>query len=157
MVDAVRPFNKDITNVNIDEQKYIKPDAGAIIGGVVAGLAVQSFTGITNNLAAFQIMKKMRKISNSLSADEFIQVEKAVADTIKNSGLEAKGVSIIKATKENAEEISKIMAKEAEKGICKYLPHKIKERLCGNILLQVESGNNVFYAIASKELAADSK
>ena len=116
MVDAVKPFNKEITGVNIDKQKYIKPDAEDIIGGVVAGSAVQSLTAMPLNKAASKITKKARKISNSLSADEFTQIEKAVADTIKNSGLEAKGVGIIKATTENAEELSKIAAKEANRG-----------------------------------------
>ena len=102
-------------------------------------------------------MKKIGKISNSLSADEFTQVEKAVVDTIKNSGLEAKGVSIIKATTENAEEISKIMGKEIDKGVLKYLPKQVKEIIGGIFSSQMASGKNACYTFASKKIIMPEK
>jgi len=145
------------TNINSQEQKYKNPSVGAIIGGVVAGSTVQSLTSFPQHLISPHIMKKMRQISNSLSADEFTQVKKAVADTIKTSGLEAKGVSIIKSTAENADEINKIMGKEVNKGIFKFLPKKVKEYIGGLLSSQMAAGKNACYTFASKKIVMPEK
>jgi len=167
MVDAVKPYNKIIFKTQDSKTiratkhdgavTYKKPSVGAIIGGVIAGSIVERLINQPYNPIGVQIMKRMGKISNSLSADEFNQVEKAVADTIKNSGLEAKGVEIIKATAENAEEISKIMSKEIDKGITKYFPKEVKELMRGIISSQMTSGGNACYAFTSKKIIMPEK
>lgn len=144
-------------NTNTQEQKYKKPSVGAIIGGVVAGSTVKSLSSLPHHLISPPIMQKMVKLSNSLSADEFTQVEKAVVDTIKNSGLEAKGVSIIKATAENADEITKIMEKEIDKGVLKFLPKKIKEFIGRIFTWQMSVGKNACYTSASKKIIMPEK
>ena len=145
------------TNINMQEEKYKNPSAGTIIGGVIAGSTVQSLTSVAHYMTSPQIINKMGKLSNTLSADEFTQVEKAVVDTIKNSGLEAKGVSIIKATAENADEITKIMEKEIDKGVLKFLPKKIKESIVGEFTSQMLAGKNACYTFASKKIIMPEK
>ena len=144
-------------SINTQEQTYIKPSTGSIIGGVVAGAAVNKMTGIPTQLIQAQIMKKMGSISSSLSEDEFVKVGKAVTDTIKNSGLEAKGVGIVKATSENAEEIAKILSKEFDKGVLKLLPEKVK-KFIGDIYSSIfTSGKNACYAFKSKKIIIPEK
>lgn len=139
-------------SVNVQEQSLKKPSTGAIIGGVIAGSAVKNLTVLPRRSVASRIMKKIGKINNSLSADEFNQVEKAVSDTIKNSGLEAKGVSIIKTTAENADKISEIIGKEIDKGVLKYLPKQIKEIAGEFVSLPIELGENAVYLSESKTI-----
>lgn len=102
-------------------------------------------------------MNKTGKLNNLITADEFSQVEKAVSDTIKKSGLEAKGVGIIKATAENADEISRIMSKELDKTFLKHLPKQVKEVVGSIYSSQVTSGENAFYSSASKKIIMPEK
>ena len=145
------------TSVNMQEQNYKKPSVGTIIGGVIAGSTVARLATSPHKLVTPQILKQMREISNSLSEDEFRQVEKAVSDTIKNSGLEAKGVSIIKATSENAKEISKIVGKEIDRGLLKYLPKQVKEIIGDIFSSQMASGKNACYTFVSKKIIMPEK
>ena len=133
-----------------EEPKIVKPGAGAVIGGVVAGTTVQGLTGIPQNIVAPKIMNKMESICSSISAEECAQVDKAAAQLLKDSGLEAKGVNIIKATAENTEEVSKIMSKEIDSGILKHLPEELKDFLGKFYCNQTKTGKNAFYAPASK-------
>ena len=142
---------------NKQEQKYKNPNVGTIIGGVIAGATVQNLTSVPHLIISPKILEKLGKISNSLTADEFSQVEKAVSDTIKDSGLEAKGVSIIKATEENADEISKIMEKEFDRGFLKYLPKQIKKFIGNMFSSQIASGKNACYTFASKKIIMPEK
>ena len=153
-----KTIDKESQNIkNISKQNYQKPSVGTIIGGVIAGATVQGLIEVPHHLAAPQIIKKMKKISNSISTEEITQVEKAISDTLKNSGLEEKGVNIIKATEENSEEITKIMGKEIDKGILKYLPKQVKE-LVGNIFSsQMSAGQNACYTFASKKIIMPEK
>lgn len=142
---------------NIQEQQYKKPGAGAVIGGVLAGSTVNSLTSLSGQFVKSGIMNKTGKLNNLITADEFSQVEKAVSDTIKKSGLEAKGVGIIKATAENADEISRIMSKELDKTFLKHLPKQVKEVVGSIYSSQVTSGENAFYSSASKKIIMPEK
>lgn len=142
---------------NIQEQQYKKPGAGAVIGGVLAGSTVNSLTSLSGQFVKSGIMNKIGKLNNLITADEFSQVEKAVSDTIKKSGLEAKGVGIIKATAENADEISRIMSKQLDKTFFKYLPKQVKEVVGSIYSSQVTSGENAFYSSASKKIIMPEK
>lgn len=145
------------TNINTQEQQYKKPGAGAIIGGVLAGSTINSLVCAPHKSITPQILEKMGKISKNLSADEFSQVEKAVVDTINTSGLADKGVGIIKATAENADEIDKIMAKEIDKSILKFFPQKVKEVVGKIFSSQIASGKNACYTFASKKIIMPEK
>lgn len=142
---------------NIQEQQYKKPGAGAVIGGVLAGSTVNSLTSLSGQFVKSGIMNKTGKLNNLITADEFSQVEKAVSDTIKKSGLEAKGVGIIKATAENADEISRIMSKELDKTFLKHLPKQVKEVVGSIYSSQVTSGENAFYSSTSKKIIMPEK
>lgn len=54
------------------------------------------------------MIKKALKI-NRLNEDEFSQFQNAIAKTLEDSGLKAKGVSVIKATEENADEVKQLL------------------------------------------------
>jgi len=145
-------------NINVQEQNYKKPSAGSIIGGALAGSVVQGAVSTPKQIIAPLILEKVQKISRELTADEFTQVEKAVLDTIKNSGLEAKGVSVIKATSENAKEISEIMLREINNApLFKYLPKKVKEFAGKTISSMIASGNNACYTFLSKKIIMPEK
>lgn len=144
-------------NMNTQEQEYKKPSTGAIIGGVLAGSAVNSLVCVPHKLVTPLILEKMSEISRNLSADEFSQVEKAVDDTIKNSGLADKGVSIIKATAKNADEINKIITQEIDKGVFKFLPTKVKEFFGKIFTSQMASGKNACYTFKSKKIIMPEK
>lgn len=144
-------------NMNAQEQTYKKPGAGAVIGGVVAGSAVNNLTKISSNIVSPKLSKTMQNLSNSLTTDQFSKVEKAINDTLTTSGLKDKGVSIIKATAENAEEINNIITKEADRGIFKHLPKQCKELLGTIYSSQMASGENACYTFGAKKIIMPEK
>ena len=142
-------------SVNIDnnyEKNYKKPSTGAIIGGVLAGGAIQSAVSAPSQLYSAKIIAKMGKLSQELTADEFSQAESAMKKIIQESGLSAKGVSILKATSENMDEINKIITKEIDKGVLKFLPKKVKEFIGNLFASQMAYGKNACYTFASKKI-----
>jgi len=140
------------------EQEYKKPGIGAIIGGVVVGSTVQGLVSVPHKLIAPKIMGKVGEISRSLTEDEFSSVEKAIKETVEQSGLAEKGVGIVKATAKNADEISKIITKELDNHvIMKYLPEQIKGFMGTIFHSVVESGQNAFYTFKSKKIIMPEK
>ncbi len=138
-------------------QKYQKPSTSAVIGGVILGSMVKNAAVTPHKIIAPKIADKMVTLSKSLSSDEFSKVEQAITKTVKDSGLEAKGVSIIKATAENAEEIQNALTKELDKGLIKHLPEKIKNIAGSVISTPIEMGKNACYADKCKKIIMPEK
>jgi len=149
--------NKSIDGQNKNEDKKSKPGAKAITCGYLAGSAVSSIVGIPNVLLSPKLMQKMKNLSDSITPDELEQIEKTATNIIKTSGLEEKGVSVIKATKDNVDEITKIFEKEANKGILKYYPSPFKERVINNLTSAITECNNASYTFASKKIVMPEK
>ena len=104
-------------------------------------------------MVAPKLMQKMSKISQDLTADEFNSVQKAIAETIESTGLSRKGVSILTATADNMDEVTKVMAKEFEANtITKYLPKVLKDMQSSITGSTVAKGQNAFYTMASKKI-----
>ncbi len=139
------------------QQKYQKPSVGATIGGALAGLAVNSVATTPVKVISPKLMANMENLSNSLSADEFVQVKNVIEDSVKTTGLADKGVEILRAGSDNAEVIKNIMAKELNKGVAKFLPAPIKDALAVSSAEQVEWGKNAFYAMESKKIVLPEK
>lgn len=102
---------------------------GAIIGGVLVGNLTQSVVATPHKLIAPKALAKMRELSKGLTQDEFNSVEKAIEETMNyHPELVQKGVSIVRATKDNSKEISHIVEKELDNNlIMKYLPKEAKK------------------------------
>ena len=113
--------------VEINNQYYESPGAGAIIGGAAVGSVVKGSLTLPQNLGTMQIVKKMNKLNSSITADEFVKVEKAVGEALGKTGLNKKGVEVVKATLENSDEVSRIMTKEFDNSLMKYFPKSVKE------------------------------
>lgn len=147
-----------MTEINNQEPIYKKPKTGTIIGGVVVGSIIQNVVAAPKNIIASQCMSEMRKLSKALTEDEFKLVEKATKETIENSGLSQKGVSIIKATAENTNEINNIMIEEMQKNIVlKFLPEKVNKfigKIFGSI---IKSGENAIYAMKANKILLPEK
>lgn len=139
------------------EQKYKKPGVGAIIGGVLVGSAVQGITRGSQELVAPVAMKKMAEINKNITEDEFITVESAIERTIENTGLNKKGVEIIKATPENMDEISRIMLNELDNITTKYTPEFIKKFVANIISSTVKDGENAYFAPKAQKIIRPAK
>lgn len=147
-----------MTITTISEQNYQKPGTGAIIGGVAAGAAVSIFPLKTMQpIVSNQCAKEMNKVS--LSADEFVKIKNALANTMKKSGLETKGVEIIEASWKNNKEITKLISEELNShSLVKYTASKkeIEEttrKMTGTLL----SGKNAVYLFKSKKIIVPKK
>ena len=135
------------------DKSHTKPSVGAIIGGVALGGVVKGAVSLPIQIISPKIMKQMQKIGNNLSQDEFKVVVDAAEKAFNNSGLAKKGVEIIKANGENADEVAKIMAQEFNGNfIMKRLPNSIKDFLGSIIGGMVSNGENAFYATQSKKV-----
>lgn len=147
-----------MTGINNQEQTYKKPGVGAIIGGVFVGSTVQGLALLPHNSIAPKLMGKMGELSRNLTEDEFSSVEKATKETVAKSGLAEKGVGIVKATPENADELSKIITKELDNNvILKYLPEQMKVFAGKSNLNMVQRGKNAFYMCKSKKIIMPEK
>lgn len=145
-------------NLVPQEQKYKKPGTGAKLGGAFVGYIVwNSMVRFSLNNIPPKVVKEIQKIDSSLSSDEFLQVEKAIADTVKKSGLGDKGVSIIRATAANKDEIREIMTKEFDGGLKKIIPKKLKEFYKKGFLSQIDSGSNACYTSIGKKIITPEK
>lgn len=145
--------------VNNQGQDYIKPGAGAIIGGCLAGSAVSGLVASPiKSMLTPKIIKKMNDISHNLTEDEFRSVSNAIDETLKKTGLADKGVGVIRATKENAEEISNIINKEINNNfLAKHLPEQSKKKISELFIDLVKYGQNAFYTFKSKKIIAPEK
>lgn len=143
--------------VEINNQYYESPGVGMVIGGVTAGSVVKGSLTLPHNLGAIQLVKKMNKLNSSISADEFVKVDKAVGEVVSKTGLDKKGVGIVKATLENIDEVTKIMTKELDNSLSKYLPKPIKEMIGKVYSSQAKEGKNAFYAVQSKKIVLPEK
>ncbi len=142
-----------MTAINGDNQQYKKPGVGACVGGVLVGSAVSTAVQYPAQVISPNLMKKMAKLSNDLTADEFTSIKDAFSKVVKNSGLSDKGVEIIRATAENSKEINEIMAKELENGFTsKIMPKSFKEFMGKTYSSMVKNGENAFYAFKSKKI-----
>ena len=104
-------YKKSINKQNNTVDKNSKPGAKAIAKGYLAGSLVSYFVMVPS-IISNKILQKVKNLSGSLSPNELAQVEKATEDTIKSSGLEEKGVSIVKTTKDNIDEVTRILKKK---------------------------------------------
>lgn len=133
-----------------DEKKYKKPGAGVVIGGVFAGsTAANAATTLPAVWLSTKIIKKMQNLSDGLTQDEFKQVEKAAAETLKNSGLADKGVKIIKITEKSTKtDLIEFLSDLID------LPPKIKELIKNkcSVIYQIKKGNNAAYIRTDKEI-----
>ena len=144
------------SSVSVNEQNYNKPSTGSYVGGVLAGSAIQISTNqFGGGLINLPIINKMTKIGSSLTEDEFSKVEQAIEETMKTSGLEEKGLSILGATENNVEEVSQIFRNEFDNNvIIKHLmPKKVKEEK--HIQPAVEAivkGKNAVFAFVDNKI-----
>lgn len=145
-----------MTRVNNQEQQYQKPGMGAIFGGIVAGSLVQSATSAPMKVISPKIMSEVGKISQNLTTDEFNNVEKALSETLKKSGLAEKGVSFIKATEKNSDEIINIMKKDSS-SVTRFLPEKIQEAILAPFKNMVKNGVNAIYVPGPEKIVRPEK
>ncbi len=139
--------------INTQDGQYKKPGAGACIGGVMAGGVVQSIVQRPHQLIVTKILDKMNNISNNLSNDEFENVNSAIVKTLDKTGLSKKGVSVLKVTADNMDELSNVMSNEINANkITKKLPEFIKRMQAKNISETVLEGDNAFYTFVTKKV-----
>ncbi len=145
------------TAVSTQDPIYKNPTAGAVIGGVVTGTAVKGSTKIPMNAVSKKAMRTIKNMSREISQEELTAVQNSVFNTIKRSGLEAKGVGVIKATAENSKEITEIMGKEINNSLFRFMPKIIKD-ICAYIFkAQMQGGENACYTFASKKIIMPEK
>lgn len=139
-------------NINNQDQSYKKPSAGAIIGGALAGSAVQGLVLSPHKIISPKISKNMENLSNTLTNDEFKKVNDAIENAMETSGLKDKGVDVIKATTDNSNKIKNIISEEMNNGIAKYYPKAFKEQIASTNQYLVKQGKNAFYTFKSKKI-----
>ena len=139
------------------ELKYRSPSILNIVGGVIVGGIVNKLINQPAQLISSIIVQRMRNISKNLSRDEKLQIDKATIETMKKTGLENKGVSIIKSTSENYSDIFDIMLKEIDNSILKYLPKPLKKSIAASNANQFKFGLNACYTNYSKKIILPEK
>ena len=131
-----------------------KPSKAAMLGGFLAG-------GMTYNVVNTSIktpivvrcMSKIKNMGNGLSNSEFEAIKDAAEKVIKTSGLKDKGVSILKVTSQNKEEIEKLLKSEFRGNlVTRFLPKTIIEKLAKDNASVFVEGKNAAYIFKNKKL-----
>ena len=86
------------------------------IGGIYVGTSVYYLSSLTSRmLSSTPAFKKLDSNFNKLSEDQFVQVGEAVNNVIKSTGLDKKGLEIIKITSKNLNKTIDALVKEISK------------------------------------------
>lgn len=144
-------------SVNVQDKKYQNPSAAAIVGSVLAGNAVNNAVMSIRHKISPNLMKNMIKLSDSLTSDEYKNVNEAIVSAIGKTGLDKKGVGIIKASAENSKAIQEIMTCELDRGFLKFLPKVVKDMIGAANSTQMQAGQNAFYTFKSKKVVLPEK
>ena len=140
----------------INEQKYKHPGFWACAGGTVAGLFAM---GVPIAIAHNAILPKLEKSfdeSSKVSSDEFVQINKATEQVLQDSGLAAKGVSILRYSPETAEEIAEVFKKENP--ILSKIKSKFLRAALGLPSVdELKTGGNGFYTPIAKKILIPEK
>lgn len=143
-----------LTTINKQEPTYRQPSTGKIIEGIAAGAFIQGLIVLPPAIASLSIMNKLSEEGK----DEFKAVDKAVAETLKATGLEEKGVKVIKASKENMGSITKILTECFDKSIpIRFMPKVIKDFYVKIYKDLLEKGVNAFYSPLHKKVVIPEK
>lgn len=144
--------------INNQENSYKKPTIGACVGGVLAGSAVSKQVISHIRKISPKISTKMDNISNSLSVDEVVCVDKAINNIMDSSGLTEKGIEIIKANAKNAKEIEQILKYEYDNHfLYKYMPEAKKKKAVSKLSKLFVSGTNACHLFNSKKIILPEK
>ncbi|MFI3299827.1 MAG: hypothetical protein R3Y28_00250 [Candidatus Gastranaerophilales bacterium] len=93
----------------------------------------------------------MNEVCKSLSPEDAVVVDNATTQTLKETGLADKGVEIIKATKENSDEIKKILMSEVDNNpLGKYLSESMKKKEINKAKTMFDKGMNAAYFKSKK-------
>ncbi len=145
-------MNVNATNNN----EKIKPKVSEIVGGVVIGSVASGGTNIAARLLTPKIVQKMQEVNN-LSADEFTKADDALSKLIKHSGLDEKGVEIIRATDDNVEKIFNVLIEDGKKGIGKFTPEEKIISGANGALAQLRNSTNAFFSPAGNKIFLPAK
>ncbi len=141
-----------VDSANMNDKKYIKPTTGAVIAGVVGGYATKGLaSSVATSVSSSICSKEFNNITKALSEIDKNSLTKASKDVFESSKLADKGVELIKADfSKTAEGTNKslildILKKEADNGVLKHYPQKIKDGMIKNYMSQIKKGQNAFF------------
>ena len=138
--------------VENEQTKYKNPGVLALVGGITAGVAT-GLTALTpHKHFSPKLLQGLKDVNDSLTQDQFESLQTGIKTAFDKSKLASKGVSILRATGENSEEVSQAMLSQFNKGLFKFYPKESKEfisSLFGNI---IENGDNACYVDAAKKI-----
>ena len=98
-------------------------------------------------------MNKLKEIGKALTDSEYGAVKNATSKILKVTGLDKKGVSILSATAENSDAISKVLQKELSGNIVtKLMPERVKKFLSKILTNTFTCAQNAAYTFKSKKL-----
>ena len=141
-------------------QVYKKPSVGACIGGFLVGsVANIAISGVVSNVAGLSGGDALKKMDNTLTADEFSSIDKAINKTLDSSGLSKKGVSIIKATSKNIEEVDNIVYNEMNSDFFtkNLYPKFLKKNISKSLADAIRNGKNALHAKFPNKLIFSAK
>lgn len=128
----------------------LKKAAGALVGYGTFNVA----STISGKTVSPLCVGEMRRIQGNLSKDEFNQVNVALNDALKQSGLKEKGVEFFKASARNFEEVKDIVKKEfsSHKIVSKISSKEAIENQAQAMTQQATKGYNAFFAAATNKI-----
>lgn len=143
-----------VDSANMNDKKYIKPATGAVLAGVAGGYATKGLaSSVATSVSSSICSKEFNNITKALSEIDKNSLTKASKDVFESSKLADKGVELIKAdffmvtpcTGTNKSLILDILKKEADNGVLKHCPQKLKDGMIKNYMKQIKNGQNAFF------------
>ena len=154
---ASKNFEKDNLIFQKPKKKKKPQEQKISTGRKICGYVAGSFVGTTvSNLSkpvSASCMNKLKEIGKALTDSEYGAVKNATSKLLKVTGLDKKGVSILSATAENSDAISKVLQKEFSGNIVtKLMPERIKKFLSAILTNTFTCAQNAAYTFKSKKL-----
>lgn len=147
---SVRLLKNNLTVNN--KQEYKKPSAPRILGGIVAGDIVRRCAKKSFLFGAPKINQQLANLNNSITQDEFQTINNSTQKALKTTGLDKKGVDIIKTSDENLESIIKITWKELNSGLGKYSTQEKKLATLNRQLYDFIEDSGICFAKSSNKI-----
>lgn len=142
-----------LANTKTETPAKESSNTGKRIGAGLTGYFAGRLLMKTPQFSTPVFLKKMTKMGDELSRDEFTKLVDSAKTAARDSGLTDKGVSFIKACSENADEIKEAVATEYNAGkMAKVMPQKLKQLYIGNIAKSIKNGENACYLPSVKKI-----
>ena len=159
MVGSVNSCGRNFSEVRFKSKDFEKENPkqkiplGKRLWGYMAGSFVSGTVANFKAPVSGMCMSTMKDIGKNLTDAEYEMVKNATSKLLQITSLDKKGVSILKATAENSEAVSKVLQNEFSGNfVTRLIPEKVRKFISSMLSTMFTCSENAAYTFKSKKL-----